>query len=201
MDSHLIKHLDTKRASSDTLLYFRMKNGSLCGITGRYDHENLNTGDASFQELTDQTLKTFESKTRVYDNFNFFGANMCTIRPNIFSLNQERYIHELLLIALDSDSVAFCRARALLSRTIHSRPDFACVVNKPTRVTDSLLKRKHVADLNRAAREAEELPRRVLIFQPLEENNYIHGFMWTSRFLQTRIRTQTGVFSLTIRQK
>lgn len=62
-----------KGAVSDLSLYRKFNDGKLSGITGNFVDDNLNTGNERFQKDAELTMKTFESKPRVYENSSFLA--------------------------------------------------------------------------------------------------------------------------------
>lgn len=53
-----------------------------------YVDDLLNAGDSLFQAHTESTLKLFDSKPRVYDNFDFFGAQVHSLHDGSRTLSQ-----------------------------------------------------------------------------------------------------------------
>ncbi len=91
---------------------------------GGYVDDLLNGGDESFQTLTQQTLETFESKPRVWDNLEFVGAFLKTLdgSPRCFVLSQESYVAAASKLPTDISFDAFVSARAGLDGWLTADP-------------------------------------------------------------------------------
>lgn len=168
IDDHLTDDLGMEKAVSDVSLYFRFENGKLIGITGNYVDDNINAGNDKFQKESKITLEKFESKPRTFDTFSFFGTQVSTIKPGEFFLSQSHYMKSLTTLPKDADITQFRRARSMLAWTLHCRPKYACIVNKSAQVTEKTLSKKHINDLNRAIRDAQQNPSRGLTFAKLD---------------------------------
>lgn len=59
--------------------------------TGNYDDDGINAGNEKFEKLTEQTLKNFELKTRVYNTFEFHQAHMKTLSRQVFQIDQRHF--------------------------------------------------------------------------------------------------------------
>lgn len=64
--------------------------------------DSPNAGTQSFEHLTQKTLKTFESKPRVYDSFDYFGSQTQTITPHKFCVGQPYYAKHMTFIPKDT---------------------------------------------------------------------------------------------------
>lgn len=51
-------------------------------------YDLLNAGNSEFEELRKLTLKRFELKPRICDNFDFCRAQVTTFEPELFNINQ-----------------------------------------------------------------------------------------------------------------
>lgn len=78
IDNHLTKNLGMERVVSEASMYFRFDGTTLYGINVNNVYNNINTGTKKLQKAADLSLKTFESKPRVYDNFTFLGTEIST---------------------------------------------------------------------------------------------------------------------------
>lgn len=197
IDEHLSKDLGMIRAKSDISLFFKFKNDRLIGITGNYVDDNVNAGDQEFQHETLTTLEKFDSKPRVFDNFSFFGTQIKTVGHCDFMLTQEHYAKAMAEIAKDADMSAFRRARAMLAWLLHSRPEYACVVNRSAQVTERSLTPKHIRDLNLAIRDARKNPQRGLRYQPLQlDSLHLRVYVDASFASNDDLTSQLGFISL-----
>lgn len=171
IDDHLKHDLCMTKAVSDVSLYFKFKGDQLYGITGNYVDDNINAGTPEFEKETEATLKKFESKPRVYDSFSFFGTQVKTLRPGVFSLSQPHYIRTISVLPKQASITEFRRARSSLAWTLHCRPEYACIVNKSAQVTEKTMTPKHIRELNHAIRDAHNHPDRGLVYDKLDKDS------------------------------
>lgn len=78
METILINYLRMQSTFGDPALDYLKDNGKLKVFTGIYVYDLLNLGVSSCQEHTEWTLRTFETKPRIYDDLDLFGGK---IRP------------------------------------------------------------------------------------------------------------------------
>lgn len=76
-----------ERAMSYLSLYFKSNVRKLSVITGSNVKNNLNADNESFQIDAALTLKTFQFKPHLYNNFNFFVNFIITKKPNMYLLS------------------------------------------------------------------------------------------------------------------
>lgn len=79
----------------DGVLYVKRENGKVIEICGSYVDASLNAGRDDLQWLAEKTLQVFEFKPRVFDCFDFFGAEVETTAAFEFKLSQVYYIKNL----------------------------------------------------------------------------------------------------------
>lgn len=65
--------------------------------------------------LTEQKLKKFESKTRVYEKFEFYGIHAITLLRHMFQIDQQPYASNIYILPENATFDDFCGARALFS--------------------------------------------------------------------------------------
>lgn len=102
IEEHLTNDLKMIPVPGDSALYVKSKDDEVIGVTGSYVDDSLNAGRAKFVKMTDATLQKFESKERVFDTFDFYGAQVDTISDGNFKLSQRYYIRNLSYIEKDS---------------------------------------------------------------------------------------------------
>lgn len=83
MEQNVTTDLCMKPTKSDSSEYMRFLNGKLTGLTGKYVEDNPNAGHEMFEDKSMMTLKLFEAKPRIYDNFSFFGTQVSTLHGNL----------------------------------------------------------------------------------------------------------------------
>lgn len=130
MDEHIVNDLHMTPMAGDAALYVKKNEvGETIGITGTYVDDSLNSRTPEFEKLSESTLKMFESKPRLYDRFDFFGAQIDTSNGAVLFLTQSYYINSLDVLPISATFADFRRARALFSWILHSRPDVAIIAN------------------------------------------------------------------------
>lgn len=89
----------------------------------------LLAGSLAFQELTMETLRKFESRDRIWNNFNFFGCDIVSdnvaglnIDPCIWELtiSERSYIDKIDLLPHDGTFEKFRSARADVALVTHT---------------------------------------------------------------------------------
>lgn len=130
MDENIVNDLQIAPVASDAALYVRKnKSGKTIGTSGTYMDVYLNSETPEFEKISERTLKLFESKPWVYDEFDFLGAHIETTENAVLSLTKSYYINSLEPLSNSANFVDFRRARALFSWILHSRPDVAIIAN------------------------------------------------------------------------
>lgn len=71
---HLVNDPRLLSTYVDSTLYYSKKDGNLNGVTVMYVDDFVNARDAYFHTNTELALRTFESKPRVYDDFDFLES-------------------------------------------------------------------------------------------------------------------------------
>lgn len=84
LDIHITEDLGMKATKRDRAVYTWTQGEDICRISGTYVDDSLNAGIAEFQKHTEQTLRKFESKPRVWDTFDFYGAKVNTTEDQTF---------------------------------------------------------------------------------------------------------------------
>lgn len=113
----------------------------------------------------------FESKLRVYDKFTFFGTQVSTTNTGNFMLHQSHYIRSIKEVPFDAYMESFRCARSVLAWTLHTRPEYACIVNKAAQVTEKTLSNALIGDLNIAIRGTQRNLNRGLNFRPIDQHS------------------------------
>lgn len=169
-EKHLVNDLNMTPMKSDGAMYCWKEgdDGEICGMTGTYVDDSLNAGTDKFQEHTKATSVRFESKERVFDDFDFYGLQIRTRDPDHFAISQPYYTRNLRLTPLDADFNTFKRDRALLAWLTHSRPDLACFANRAAQVSEKTFGAHKVRELNRGVRLAQKRHPNFLSYRKLE---------------------------------
>lgn len=77
MNEHIVKDMQMAQVAGNTALYVKKNElGEAIGIMEAYVDDYLNSGTPENEMISEKTLKLFESKPRIYDNFDFFGAQI-----------------------------------------------------------------------------------------------------------------------------
>lgn len=152
MTSHLINDLKMRPTSGDPSLYYWKDRGKLAGVTGMYVDDLLNAGNVNFQKHAESTLNVFDSKPRVNDHFDFFGAQVDTLDDGTIHMTQRYYARSLKPANIGGTYEEFRRERALFSWMTNTRPDVACVANKAAQVTEKTHGSDKVRELNKGIR-------------------------------------------------
>lgn len=149
MEQHLINDLGMKPTVGDPSLYVKKLDGKTIGVSGSYVDDQLNAGTKDFIKMTDSTLRTFESKPRLFDRFDFYGMQFETVSPQLSRINQEHYAKNLALTPIGCTFEQFRRDRALFTWITHTRPDVACIANRASQVTEKTFCKEKVKELNK----------------------------------------------------
>lgn len=92
MKSHLINDFGIAPVIEYNELYVKQDGRRVAGNCGSYVDDALNTGVAKFQKLIEQTLKQFESKSRVYNLLIFYQTQIKMSESEEFKLSQKYYV-------------------------------------------------------------------------------------------------------------
>lgn len=71
--------------------YVIIYDGDLQGVMWTYVDDNVNAGTSFFEKVTSKSLKSFDPKPRVYDEFEFLSSKVSTTSSGGFTLSQHRY--------------------------------------------------------------------------------------------------------------
>lgn len=66
---HIEDDLEMVPTLGDPALYLKVSDGKLEGVMEIYVDDNLNAGTIGFDKFSAESLRKFDSKPRVYDNF------------------------------------------------------------------------------------------------------------------------------------
>ena len=95
VDRHVKHNLGLVPLLGDPSLYVKRNEEDLDGLLGMYVEDILLGGNDDMQELTKLSLKTFDSKERIGDNFKFFRTSFETHADGSSSVTQEAYTEKL----------------------------------------------------------------------------------------------------------
>lgn len=129
-------------------------------------------GNETMQKLTEKTLPKFDSKTREWDSFEFFGTTMKTVSPGKFIIGQEAYTKRLKLIPSDSNLEKFRSKtyRAIVAWIGQTRPDICYAINKATQVTRETFALDNVNALNTAVFRVKRTSNTCLSYGELDKD-------------------------------
>lgn len=135
IEEHAINDLGMTALLSDSALYAKFAGGRLIGISGLQVDDCLNAGNKEFEELTNLTFQKFESKLRVYSNFDFFGTQIRTIAPGKYYVGQPYYAKNISTLPTNASFEEFRSHRSLFSWLTNTRPDASFCANQAAQVT------------------------------------------------------------------
>lgn len=96
---HNVKDFGMSSTPGDQSIYVKTskRDGSVAvdGVTSNYVDDSINAGNDLLERLTELTLKQFESKSRVYDKFDSYGAHVSATSKHTFQLDQRYYVTNL----------------------------------------------------------------------------------------------------------
>ncbi len=119
-------------------LFFRRARGQLTGLLASCVDDTLAYVDSSFSQLTEETRKGFEVKSREYDNMHFSGAYIDR-SGNSFNIYQCPYIDRQKPLPSDANFGLLRQYHAQLSLPIHCLSDVCVVASKLTQITKKSL--------------------------------------------------------------
>lgn len=119
VEYHVEDDLSMKPSLGYPALYVKISDGKLESIMGIYVDKNLNAVNLAFEDMTFESLKSFDSKPRVYDEFYFFGNYISTSTPGECSLSDALYANKLAYIPKGFVYPHFRRNRAITSWLAH----------------------------------------------------------------------------------
>ncbi|CDF33317.1 unnamed protein product [Chondrus crispus] len=143
------------------------------GCMGNYVDDSLLAGNKAFQELTNATLRKFESRERIWDSFEFFGCAIKTIAPGQFTISQVDYLSKVGRVPDDCSFNLYRSVRAEAAWATHTRPDVSCAVNRAAQVPKGEgedVSSVHVSVLNSAIKRMKSSPELSLRFDHLDES-------------------------------
>ena len=171
--AHVGSDLDMQPMAGDPSLHMREANGMVHGMLGVYVDEFLLCGDESFQAFAEMILETFESRQLEWDNIEFLGLKIETIKGEgqYFTISQPEYIDTLKPIPLDVCFQRFTSMRGAVAWLAQSRPEICCEVNRAAQVTDNTIAKKHIKELNKAMMRVKASSDIKLLYHPLRKDS------------------------------
>lgn len=128
-------------------------------------------GDKKFHDMTRRILDRFESRERVYDEFDFFGQHVKMVTPEIYEVMQKSHIDMLDLFPVNGTFESFRSVRSTLSWICITRPDICYAINRAAQVIAGNMCNKDIAKMNAAIRKVKGTPNYSLTFISLELNS------------------------------
>lgn len=149
--------------------YLHMKTfiAKLIGLTEIYVGNSMNAVNMDFEILTEKMLKMFESKARVYDNFNLFIKQVQTLKLSMFSVSQQHSCFELLFVSPQTCFIGFPCNCALFPWIFHTHSDVFYFLNQAEQVCKNTFSSEKIQGISRViklAKRTSEL--RFKIFAP-----------------------------------
>ena len=197
MAEHLEKDLGMTPSALDPALYnFTDEQGNIDGLTGVYVDDSILAGSASFIRYTEKSLKKFESRSRVIDNFTFSGIDIKTTELG-FTISQINYIDKVSPIIKAATFDDFRTLRSKLAWIFHTRPDVACSVAKAAQVTKDTFNEKHIKEINKTIKFLKITKNRTLTYKRLNQKElHIKAFADSSFANNLDLTTQIGYIIL-----
>jgi len=123
--THVKEDLGMSPLTGDPALFIKRDEDNVDGMLGAYVDDTCMGGNEKFQNLTLATLDKFESKPRVWDQFDFIGVSVRTLPGALrsFTLDQVSYIDALTRLPSSTSYEDFVRARAGFAWLALGRPD------------------------------------------------------------------------------
>lgn len=151
---HVEEDLGMKQTVGDPALYLKISDGELEGVVGIYVDDNIHVGNRNFEETNEESLKRFDSKPRVYDNFDFFGTVNKKTKRGEFAVTQERHDRRISKAARDCTFQEFRKLRASLSWLANTPPELCCLINRAAQVTRETFSKEKIKEFNKAVKIA-----------------------------------------------
>lgn len=198
MDEHVVNDLQMTPVLGDAALYVkRNKINEIIGITGMSAGDALNSVTPELKKFSEKTLTRFEAKPRMYDKFDFFGAQMDTAKDAVLCLTQRYYINNLKPLSNSATVADYRCARALYSRILHSRPDVAIFANLAAQVIEKTFRPSKTNLLNDGVKYAKREPSLGLQYAPPDKSS-VHLKVYTDPSFATNddLSSQLGIILL-----
>lgn len=197
MESHLMNDLKMDQSDGDSAMYVWIHDGRLSGITGMYVDYLLIAGNVAFQKHTEKTLKHFESKPRVYDRFDFYGAQIASHDDGSTTMTQEYYVRTMKPADKKGTYQNFRKERAFFSCLTSTRPDGACIANRAAQVTEKNYSLAKVNELNKGIRMIMKSPSIGLKYKKLHvDSKHIRVYADASYATSDDLTSQLGYLIL-----
>ncbi|CDF36525.1 unnamed protein product [Chondrus crispus] len=136
------------------------------------------TDGVTVDQLTKLSLKKFDSKERLWDNFEFFGTSTKTHPDCSFSATQKEYTKKLNPIPMDASIARFRSYRSVLAWIGYTRPDALCAINKAAQVTEKTFGTEKLKAFNCTVKHLKGTHSRCLTFFPLKKDS-LHMRVYT----------------------
>ena len=170
IDHHAKDDLGLVPLLGDPSLYIKRNDEDLDGLLGMCVDDGCLAGDKVMQSLTELTLQRFDSRPREWDNFEFFGTSIFTVKNGHFLVSQKAYINRLKPLLLDASLELFRTYRATLAWVGYTRPDALCAINKSAQVTPSTFGAEKIKSFNTTIKHLQKTPERCLQYAPLDKS-------------------------------
>ena len=123
------------------------------------------------QELTKLSLKTFDSKEGVWDNFEFFGTFVETNADGSLSVTQEACKKKLQNIKIHESVAGFWSYRSVLAWIGYTRPEALFAIKKPANLTEKTLGTEKLKYFNCTVKHLKCTHSRCLTISPLKKDS------------------------------
>ena len=104
--SHIRNDLSMVPTISDPALFFKRVGGKIMGMLGCYVDDTLSAGNQPFDESSKLTEKTFQAKSREYNNFKFSGVEIESIE-NGYKIHQSSFANKITELPMSSNFSSF----------------------------------------------------------------------------------------------
>ena len=172
VDRHVKHDFGLVPLLGDPSLYVKRNMEDVDGLLGMYVDDSFIGGNDDMQELTKLSLKKFDSKERVWDNFEFFGTSIKPHADGSFSVAQKEYVEKLKPIPMDASFSRFRSYRSVLAWIGYTRPDALCAINKAAQVTEKTFGTEKLKAYNCVIKRLKETDSRCLTFYPLKKDSF-----------------------------
>ena len=172
VDHHAKDDLGLVPLLGDPSLYIKRIDEDVDVLLGMCVDDGCLAGNEAMQELTKLTLQTFESRPREWDNFDFFGTSISTVRSSHFRISQKAYIGRQRPLPLDATFERFRSYQATLAWVGYTRPDDLCAINKAAQVTPSTFGAEKVRTFNSTIKGLQKTSERFPQYVPWKSTRY-----------------------------
>lgn len=170
IDRHSREDLNLSPTKGDPSLYVKHNMKDIDGLLAVYADDELICGNEKMHSLISETLKRFETKPLVYDEFDFFGTHIKKLSGSQFSIDQSLYISRLKILPIDCEFKLFRSARASLAWIGLTRPDLCYTINRCAQITPEIFTEKTIKEYNSAVKMLQKTSKVKLVYPRLDQD-------------------------------